>query len=420
MRQRVKELANPKKNCHLQRMEKTIPFKSSPFLTDGERPAVQVRWGLGPYENTKTALSKIDLSAANGQRVLLKPNAGRLATEDSGVVTNSQVVAAAIDAFRAAGAEVSIGESPIIGIKTMEAYEQCGLAVMARKRNCPMIDMDERKPEIVPIPDGRAIQEIKLCADVQDFDIIVSIPVMKMHMHTVATLSVKNMKGCLWRRSKVDLHMLPPTPGHENEKSLNVAIADMATVLRPHLAIIDGTVGMEGLGPSAGEAKPVDAVVIGADPFAADAVACRIMGLTAEDIPHLRMGAERKIGVIDLKQIDISPANWEETITPFERVPENLSIQFPNTHILDNQSCSACQSTLLLFLKRYGEEMFQYFPCELPINIAIGKGHEELPENTILIGNCTRAHKKNRIFVSGCPPVGSAIINEIKEARGTK
>ena len=395
-------------------MEKTIPFKSSPFLTG--RPAVQVQWGQGPYENTKAALSKIDLSAAHGKRVLLKPNAGRLAAEDSGVVTNSQVVAAAIDAFREAGAEVCIGESPIIGIKTMEAYEQCGLAVMARERNCPLIDMDERKPEITPVPDGRAIQKIKLCADVQDFDILVSIPVMKMHMHTVATLSVKNMKGCLWRRSKVDLHMLPPTPGHEDDKSLNVAIVDMATILRPHLAIIDGTVGLEGLGPSAGEPKPVDAVVVGADPFAADSVACQIMGLTAEEVPHLRMAAERGIGVIDLEKIDISPTNWGEAITPFERVPENLSIQFPNTNILDEQSCSACQSTLLLFLKRYGEEMFQYFPENLPVNIAIGKGHEELPENTILVGNCTRAHKEGRTYISGCPPVGSAIMNAIKDA----
>ena len=72
---------------------------------------------------------------------------------------------------------------------------------------------------------------------------------------------------------------------------------------------------------------------------------------------------------------------------------------------------------LLLFLKRYGEEMFQYFPCELPLNIAIGKGHEELSKNTILIGNCTRAHKEGRIFVSGCPPVASAIISEIKKAQ---
>jgi len=392
-----------------------IPISNSPFLQNAERPEVQVQWGLGPYENTKAALSKIDLSAARDKRVLLKPNTGRMAAENSGMVTHSQVVAAAIDAFRAVGAEVAIGESPIVGIKTMEAYEQCGLAVMAREKNCPLIDMDERKPEIIPVPDGRAIDSLKLCADMQDFDLIVSIPVMKMHMHTVATLSIKNMKGCLWRKSKVDLHMLPPTPGFEKEKSLNVAIADMASVLRPHLAIIDGTVGLEGLGPSAGDPKPVNAVVVGADPFAANAVACQIMGLTAEEVPHLRLSAERGYGVIDLEQIDISPANWEEATTPFERVPENLSIQFPNTNILDNQSCSARQSTLLLFLKRYGADMFQYFP-EGTLDIAIGKGHDELPKNTILIGNCTRAHKKDGVFISGCPPVASAIINGIKDS----
>jgi uncharacterized protein (DUF362 family) len=396
-------------------MAKPIPFTTSPFLDNSERPTVYVQQGLGPYENTKAALSKIDLSAANGKRVLLKPNAGRLAAEDSGVITNSQVVAAAIDAFRAAGAEVAIGESPIVGIKTMEAYEQSGLAAMAREKECPLIDMDERQPEILPIPNGVATQSLKLCADVQEFDFIVSIPVMKMHMHTVATLSIKNMKGCLWRRSKVELHMLPPAPGYENEKSLNVAIADMASILRPHLAIIDGTVGMEGLGPSAGEAKPVDAVVVGADPFAADTVAAAIMGLSVEEIPHLRISGERGYGVTDLDQIDISPASWRDVITPFARVPENLSIQFPDTDILDNQSCSACQSTLLLFLKRYGKEMFQYLPCERPVNIAIGKGHDELPENTILIGNCTRAHKEGRTFISGCPPVASSIIKQIRE-----
>jgi len=61
--------------------------------------------------------------------------------------------------------------------------------------------------------------------------------------------------------------------------------------------------------------------------------------------------------------------------------------------------------------------MFQYIPCDLPIQIAIGKGHDNLPDNTILIGNCTRAHKDNRTFISGCPPVASAIMNHIKEGQ---
>ena len=101
----------------------------------------------------------------------------------------------------------------------------------------------------------------------------------------------KRLKGCLWRRSKVELHMLPALAGSK-DKPLDVAIADMASVLRPHLAIVDGTVGMEGLGPSAGRPKPLDAVVVSADAFAADAVACQLMGTAAEHIPHLRLGAD--------------------------------------------------------------------------------------------------------------------------------
>jgi uncharacterized protein (DUF362 family) len=93
----------------------------------------------------------------------------------------------------------------------------------------------------------------------------------------------------------------------------------MASVLRPHLAIIDGTVGMEGLGPSAGQKKPLDVVVVSADAFAADAVACHLMGTRAEHIPHLRIGAERECGVISLDQIAVFPEDWSIWSNPFFR-----------------------------------------------------------------------------------------------------
>ncbi len=264
------------------------------------------------------------------------------------------------------------------------------------------------------IPYGRVLHKLKLCPEVLEFDLIVSIPVMKMHMHTDVTLSVKNMKGCLWRRSKVELHMLPPIEGSD-EKPINVAIADMSSVLRPHLAIIDGTVGMEGLGPSAGRPKPLDCVVVGADGFAADAVACRLMGTRAEDVPHIRMGVERGFGVIDLAQITVTPENWRNWCSPFARPPQNLTIEFPNVTVLDNNSCSACQSTLLLFLKEFGDRIFDYLP-DKHLNIAIGKGHTELPEKTLCVGNCTARFKSGPDtsgFVPGCPPVASEILKKL-------
>jgi hypothetical protein len=239
---------------------------------------------------------------------------------------------------------------------------------------------------------------------------------MKTHMHTGVTLSVKNMKGCLWRRSKVDLHMLPALEGSE-DRALDTAIADMSSVLRPGFAIIDGTVGMEGLGPSAGKPKPLGIVLAGTDPFAADAVACHLMGLSPEDIPHLRMGARRGYGTIDLAGITVTPTTWMHWADPFRGAPDDPSIEFPGIEILDRNSCSACQSTLLLLLERYGDRILDYFRDASPARIAIGKGHSDVPLRTLCIGNCTRAHRAKGVFVPGCPPVASSILDAIDEQR---
>jgi uncharacterized protein (DUF362 family) len=377
-------------------------------------PRVAVSNHPDAYQATRAVLAELTLNTYSGKRILLKPNAGRCATPGSGVTTNPDVVAAAIDAFREAGATVAIGESPITGVKTLEAFETTGIAAIARERDCPLIDMDTRPYVSVSVPNGEAISELKVCPEALEFDAVISIPVMKTHMHTGVTLAIKNMKGCLWRRSKVDLHMLP-AQARTDARSLEIAIADMAGVLRPDFAIIDGTVGMEGLGPSAGSPKQLGVVLAGPDAFAADAVACHLMGRAANDIAYLRIGAERGYGIIDLDHIQVSPDNWKEFASPFDAAPTNLAIEFPDVNIHDNQSCSACQSTLLLLLRKHGDELREYFPEGTPINIAIGKGHTELPEGTLCIGNCTACHRDTGTLVAGCPPVGSAILKTLRD-----
>ena len=376
------------------------------------RSEVHVAGGLSSYENTRQALLGIDLACASGKRVLLKPNAGRVAPPGHGITTDARVVAAAIDAFREAGAEVAVGESPIMGVDTLEALTAAGIRQVAEERDCRLIDMDARPCVDVSVPDGLAIQALKVCADILDHDLIVSLPVMKTHMHTGVSLSIKNMKGGLWRRSKVELHMLPPVEGRE-EKPIDIAIADMASVLTPHLAIIDGTVGMEGLGPSAGAPKSLGVVVVSTDACAADAVACELMGLHAKAIPHLAESAARGVGVIDLDCIDVAPVNWRSWRRAFARPPSDLTIEFPRVTVLDENSCSACQSTLLLFLKRYGDQVFDYFPPESEACFAIGKGHDQVPAGTVCVGNCTARHRLRGVFVPGCPPVTSQILTAL-------
>ena len=385
-------------------------LSDTPFELDASRPSVFWASGDGPYNNTLKALSNVDLSPAKNKRVLLKPNVGRDVKPETGITTHPQVIAAAIDAFRDAGADVAVGESPITGVAALDAFETSGVTAVAQERNCPLIDMDLRRCVTARVPNGAAIKKLKVCPEIAEYDIIVSIPVMKTHMHTGVTLAVKNMKGCLWRRAKVDFHMLPQDP-ESKEKPLDTAIADLSSVLRPHLSIIDGTIGMEGLGPSAGVPKPLDVVLAGVDAYATDAAACGIMGISALDVPHLRLGAERGYGVIDLESIAIFPENWVDVRNPFARPPDQLSLEFSGFNILDEQSCSACQSTLLMFLKRYGKQLREQVSDDKDIVVAIGKGHKELPSGTLCVGNCTAKHRNCGVFVSGCPPVASEILS---------
>ena len=80
-------------------------------------------------------------------------------------------------------------------------------------------------------------------------DIVVSMPKLKTHHWVGATLSMKNlfgvMPGVYYGWPKNVLHYA----------GISESILDITATVRPHLAIVDGIVGMEGDGPIMGTAK---------------------------------------------------------------------------------------------------------------------------------------------------------------------
>jgi uncharacterized protein (DUF362 family) len=374
---------------------------------------VSVTGGKGPYTNIREALARLDLSPFKDKRVLVKPNAGRKVESGRGITTHPEAVAAVIDALREAGCgDVAIGESPILGVKTLEAFETTGIAAVARDRKVPLIDMDKRRPVIKDVQEGRVLQTLRFCADIYDFDAIISVPVAKSHMHTQVTLGIKNMKGCLWRNEKVRLHQLQYKKGAAHpEKTLDSAISDLATLLLPDLTVIDGYLGMEGLGPSAGSAIVSDFAVASFNPLAADKAACELMGFDFDEVIHLRLIRDR--GIVGLDSATYAPEDFRKFGKVYQKSPTKLDIEFPNVVVHDKDSCSACLSTTLLFLKRFANELGDYVLQDGKIHIGIGKALDEFPEGTLLIGNCTAPKKKRGIFVPGCPPVSSKIFKAL-------
>lgn len=396
---------------------------------DLSRREVYVSFGRDAYAVTREVLRTIpyDFTQLRGRRVLIKPNAGRLVAPNLGINTSPAAVAAVADFLLDWGiSNIVVGDSPILGVTAPETLAKSGIAAAALERKIDLADLDAEPPQMVSVPNPKVVKTLRVCRKALETDFIISVPVMKTHMHTQVSLGLKNMKGCLYKREKVRLHQLPPLKSLEPPaKPLDMAIADLAKILLPDLTVIDGSIGQEGLGPSAGEAKPFGAVVASFNCLAADATAARLMGSDPELIHHLRLAfselercsEERLHGLADFRVV---PEDYMKWATPFQQPPSRISIEYDNVRLNDSDSCSACLSTVLMFLKRYQAEMADYFNADFPLRLAIGKGIGAQERNTILIGNCTIQQKAGCVFVRGCPPVASDIMKALKSIQNMR
>jgi uncharacterized protein (DUF362 family) len=375
---------------------------------------VSISGKSGPFENVRKALAGLDLTAVKNKSVLIKPNIGRAASVGGGYNTHPQSIAGVIDMVKSAGASrIAIGESPLVGIDTMEAFKKGGVAAVAEKYEVELLDLDACKPVQKDILNSRVISSTKVCSRIYEFDLIVSVPVAKTHMHTGVTLGIKNMKGCLFKHEKVRYHQVEYLDTEYPEKTLDSAISDLATILMPDLTVIDGYIGMEGLGPSGGSAIQSDFCIASWHPMGADIYGCLLMGIDPAEIPHLRLISERCDLSLDPLSYEPFPADFHEFIVPFKRPPVNISLEFENVQIYDKESCSACLSTLMLFLRRFKDDMTPYVLHDGKFHIAIGKGVNDAIEGTVFVGNCTRFMKDKGIVVKGCPPVPTRIYEAV-------
>jgi uncharacterized protein (DUF362 family) len=308
---------------------------------------------------------------------------------------------------------VAVGESPILGVRALEAMDLCGIADAARERDVELIDLDEADPEVLELAPGAAVESVRICGRLREFEVVVSLAVMKTHMHTGVSLSLKNVKGMLYRREKVRFHQLPGKGLPDGARPLDIAISDLLAALRPDIAVVDGWIGLEGLGPSAGVPRKLDAAAASLDPVAADAVACRLMGIDPLSVAHIRLAAEKGVGTADPGRIEVIPEDYERFASPFERSPEDLAIAFPGVVIYEAGACSACVSTAMLFLQRYRDKIKGYGLGDGKIHLALGSDVGEVPAGTIVIGNCAAIHEGRGPFAKGCPPVASRIYEAV-------
>lgn len=245
--------------------------------------------------------------------VLLKPNL--VEHNDGPVNTDPRLVGAAVVALRRMGArEVVVGEGPGHRRDVEAVLVASGLHDVLRDVGARFVDLNAaelvRRPLRTRFTD---LRELWLPRPVVDADLVVSMPKLKTHHWVGVTLSLKNCFGCVPGR----VYGWPKNVLHF--QGIEASILDIATAVRPGLAIVDGIVGMEGDGPILGDARPAGVIVVSTDPVAADATAARLMEIEGERVRYLRE-AGAFLGQARLERIEQRGEDLERSATSFALV----------------------------------------------------------------------------------------------------
>jgi uncharacterized protein (DUF362 family) len=256
-----------------------------------------------------------------GKRVLLKPN---LVEFEPGTVINTHphvLVGAAVACRRAGAREVVVAEGPGHRRDVEYLLSSTGTLRLLAGEKVPFVDLNHDDVHTVPLRSWfTALPALSLPRSLLDADVVVSMPKLKTHHWAGITCSMKNLfgvvPGAVYGWPKNLLHF----------RGIDESILDLAATVRPHLAIVDGVVGMEGDGPIMGKPKTVGMILMGTDLVAVDASAARVMGLRPERI-HYLAEAGRFLGHLDPARIPMRGEPLERFVTPFAVLPEFASLR---------------------------------------------------------------------------------------------
>ena len=274
---------------------------STPRPTD-QRSVLAVARGGDPEAITVAALAALGgmkRFVRRGDDVVIKPNicTGYHGPEYA-ATTNPDVVGTLVALCRRAGAgRVRVMDSPFGG-PADEAYRVSGIAAAVEKAGGEMEFMAPAKFREYRIPDGQSISSWPIYRDVLACDVLIDVPIAKDHGLTRLSLAGKNLLGVV----------LEPGSIHSD---IGQRTADLVSVCRPTLTVIDAVRVLTANGPTGGDLNDVerlDTVIAGADIVAADSYAATLFDLRGEDIPYVRAAAAMGLGEMDLDKVEVRRA----------------------------------------------------------------------------------------------------------------
>jgi uncharacterized protein (DUF362 family) len=269
----------------------------------GDQAYLAVARGEDPAAITEAALRAlggIERFVKNGYDVIIKPN---ICTDnypyEYGATTNPVVVSTLVRLALGAGAKrVRVMDFPFGGTPA-SAYSRSGIEEAVKAAGGEMEVMNANKFKMTSIPEGKSIQEWEIYQDALNCDLFINMPIAKHHSLARLSLGGKNLLGVIQRRSSIHSQM-------------GQRVADLASVIRPGLTVVDGVRTLMRHGPTGGNLDDVqinNTVIASHDLVAADSYATGFFDLTGSDIPYIKAAAEMGLGTLDLNSVKVEEIN---------------------------------------------------------------------------------------------------------------
>ncbi len=230
--------------------------------------------------------------------MVVKPNMGWDRNAEQGANTHPLVVRSVVEECLKAGAKkVKVFDRTCNDERRCYVNSGIGPALRGMK-NVEVKYLEEERFRKVPL-NGRVLKECLLYGEALAADVYINVPVAKHHGLTRLTLGLKNVMGIMGgNRGAI----------HTN---IDAALADIHTVFKPHMTVIDATRILTAHGPSGGDLRDVrvlNKVIASTDIVAADAYATTLFGLRPDQIAVTVAAYKRGLGEMDLRRMRIVKA----------------------------------------------------------------------------------------------------------------
>lgn len=291
-------------------------------------PRVSLARGKIRRDNIYTAMDLVrdDIVPKVGSQVMLKPNF--LSNDNQLASSHADAMRGAIDFILSCPQppeEILIAEGGNED-HSGQCFENFAYQALLDEYEVPiqLIDLNqETRWETIPIYlADRQEYLVHVPKTVLDCPCTISVAIAKTHDVCCVTLALKNMiMGTIRKVDRVKMHGFQDHKDRQlpmEAQRLNVNLIRLSSLLMPDVAVVDGTVGLQGNGPTGTDSVDLGIASAGTDVIAVDAVVAKCMGFEPMTLGLLAYANDLGLGVADIEKIDVLDTKIEDVERAFK------------------------------------------------------------------------------------------------------